>query len=803
MQDCEVFTSKNLIQDPKISIIMPTYCRGDNGLLRRAIDSVLSQSFSDFELIIVDDGSVDRTRQVIEERMEKETRLVYIRNHVNSGLPAIKVMQGYFQSRAPYIAYQFDDDQWKPRALEVLYEGIRSESKDTFVYGACEYIRTREKTIASLGNRDIDKNYFLYINSISNNAVMHHRELFDLYGAYDPSLLLRRVTDWDMWKRWIYSGAKAKRIDSVISVVEEQRAGSLNMTVDRDVAVYKIFEGLDLQSRNRMLTPERYLDCPVDSLDLISHPYMKTRLYYERIYPYYLSRIGKDPGIEEQIEQTCIPPAVLVLFPLQRCGEVPSPFVGARESARNYNLFYMAEEQMLLDSRASRFADVVLADSLERFADREKHLLRQKPLIEMKGVIPEEDRIEYLMKLALVRHAAGKVHLLQEKDAPREPQLEEAVRKITGQLPLYLDAEELHINNLYVDPERFQFELRERLAAIGAEAVIDLTGDKQLTKTLRESFIPSLDIEEIRQREKIMSTEQALLFAFFHQTLYIRALREDRIDPVRRKEEIVIEAQSELSEYPPEVWKGGAMQESGREISRPLPEEVQSELARKNLEIENLKAEILRLKEEQLHSLGYLTERERKEIRDLQSKKIFAADLRDLCGEEESLLQDKKIALLRHITGDYHKKTANYLDVLAHFPEDDRRGEGWYLAKSPCLRAEAAIAYQISAEQEKIDRLQLCFTNYNPAAAVPVLELRITDSSGRLLRSLSLRGWEILHREPTQLRLGDLLVPEDHILRLYVIGSAAAFSSGVCIFEWKKRGLLGKTKDQKPLLRIL
>ncbi len=68
-------TSDNLIKAPRISIIMPTYCRGDNGLLARAILSVLSQSFKNFELIIVDDGAKDSTKKIVGDFLNKITVL--------------------------------------------------------------------------------------------------------------------------------------------------------------------------------------------------------------------------------------------------------------------------------------------------------------------------------------------------------------------------------------------------------------------------------------------------------------------------------------------------------------------------------------------------------------------------------------------------------------------------------------------------------------------------------------------------------------------------------------------------------
>ena len=72
LEDYKIITPENLIQNPIISVVMPTYCRGDNGLLERSIRSVLNQTFKELELIVVDDGSVDSTQSVVKKIMKED-----------------------------------------------------------------------------------------------------------------------------------------------------------------------------------------------------------------------------------------------------------------------------------------------------------------------------------------------------------------------------------------------------------------------------------------------------------------------------------------------------------------------------------------------------------------------------------------------------------------------------------------------------------------------------------------------------------------------------------------------------------
>jgi len=101
------------MKQPKISIIISTYNRAE--LLRRAINSVLSQTFLDWELIIWDDGSSDRSRDVVGEFQDPRIKYFYSVNHGKSSAlnQAIKIVNGL------YIAILDDDDEWFPEKLKV------------------------------------------------------------------------------------------------------------------------------------------------------------------------------------------------------------------------------------------------------------------------------------------------------------------------------------------------------------------------------------------------------------------------------------------------------------------------------------------------------------------------------------------------------------------------------------------------------------------------------------------------------------------------------------------------------------
>src|ERR1700712_2432173 len=110
LADQRVFRPSGAPEAPEVSVVLPTFHRNASGLLRRALESVLSQSFADFELIVVDDGSTDGSRELILAAQAADPRIVYVRHGLNCGLPALRVNEGIELARGRHVAFQFDDD---------------------------------------------------------------------------------------------------------------------------------------------------------------------------------------------------------------------------------------------------------------------------------------------------------------------------------------------------------------------------------------------------------------------------------------------------------------------------------------------------------------------------------------------------------------------------------------------------------------------------------------------------------------------------------------------------------------------
>src|SRR5947208_2601809 len=109
LADQRVFRRAGAPAAPAVSVVLPTYRRHAGGLLRRALASVLSQGFTDLELIVVDDGSTDGSQDLVLALQAADPRVVYVRHDLNCGLPALRVNEGIELARGRWIAFQFDD----------------------------------------------------------------------------------------------------------------------------------------------------------------------------------------------------------------------------------------------------------------------------------------------------------------------------------------------------------------------------------------------------------------------------------------------------------------------------------------------------------------------------------------------------------------------------------------------------------------------------------------------------------------------------------------------------------------------
>jgi glycosyltransferase involved in cell wall biosynthesis len=120
---------------PKVSIGMPVY-NGEK-FIQRALDSLLAQTFKDFELIICDNASTDRTRRICLEYSEKDERIRYYRNDIN-----IQPIQNFNRvlghASGEYFMWAAHDDRWAPSFIESLVQALDSDPESVLAF--CRFV---------------------------------------------------------------------------------------------------------------------------------------------------------------------------------------------------------------------------------------------------------------------------------------------------------------------------------------------------------------------------------------------------------------------------------------------------------------------------------------------------------------------------------------------------------------------------------------------------------------------------------------------------------------------------------------
>lgn len=204
---------------PMISVHMTTFRRLQCGLLRRAVDSVLAQTYGDFEFIICDDASSDGTSDYLQSVAAADKRVKVIRNAKNANSVAISLGRCFKQAdpARPYVTWMFDDCTMEPSAFEVLLARIEETDAD-FVFGITR-VHNRDGSTLLVGSEPAAKIRDRIAASsilVPNGAILFRRTIFERVGWYDSSIVLRRSCDWDLFRRAIQAGCSFDRIDTVL-----------------------------------------------------------------------------------------------------------------------------------------------------------------------------------------------------------------------------------------------------------------------------------------------------------------------------------------------------------------------------------------------------------------------------------------------------------------------------------------------------------------------------------------------------------------------------------------------------------
>lgn len=203
----------------QFSVIIPTYQRAST--IHLTIESVLAQTFQDFEILVMDDGSTDGTDQVIADFENAKIRYGW---ESNSGGPARPRNRGIEAANGDWVCFLDADDVWHPKKLETVFEAIQ---KDPFVEVICHDEKMAFTNQAGnskhLFHGPVCKNFYKAMlvggNRLSTSCTCVKRRILDDHEIrFDIMPEMRIVEDYDLWLRLAYVGAKFKFIKKCLAI---------------------------------------------------------------------------------------------------------------------------------------------------------------------------------------------------------------------------------------------------------------------------------------------------------------------------------------------------------------------------------------------------------------------------------------------------------------------------------------------------------------------------------------------------------------------------------------------------------
>jgi glycosyltransferase involved in cell wall biosynthesis len=214
---------------PKVSIILPTY--NGSRFIETAIKSVMKQSYEDFELLTIDDGSTDNVAEVISRFSERDPRIIHLRNEKNLGIQK-SLNKGLREAKGEYIARIDDDDEWIDKDKLKKQVGFLDAHPDYVLVGTGAIVINEDgQELFRIIEPETDfeiRNKILYKICFVHSSIMFKKKATMKFGGYDESEDTRGCEDTDLWFKLGIIGNFTNL--QTISVKRMYRTGSIAST---------------------------------------------------------------------------------------------------------------------------------------------------------------------------------------------------------------------------------------------------------------------------------------------------------------------------------------------------------------------------------------------------------------------------------------------------------------------------------------------------------------------------------------------------------------------------------------------
>jgi glycosyltransferase involved in cell wall biosynthesis len=254
-----------MYDNPFISIIIPVF--NVEKYLHRCLDSVRSQTFTDFECILIDDASPDNSQTICDEYCLKDNRFKVIHKLKNEGLPKAR-KTGLDNASTNFVMHADSDDWLEPNALEILFNNMEKNDADIVRANFRIHFDNHTKTVLCENfpfNNNNNPLYYFFMNKEWNTlcAALYKKKLFDEYIVPEISIGEDALTNVQ-----IFSRVKPEKLCVIGDIIYNYDCRTNGMTKSIQ-NTYSSFE--DVPSFKYRLIAEKYLyETGKDSKDVIS-----------------------------------------------------------------------------------------------------------------------------------------------------------------------------------------------------------------------------------------------------------------------------------------------------------------------------------------------------------------------------------------------------------------------------------------------------------------------------------------------------------------------------------------------------
>lgn len=270
-----------------VSVIIPVY--NAQNYIGAAIESVLGQTYRDWELVAVDDCSSDSTREIIAGFVKRDSRIKLLVIEQNSGRPAVPRNYGIMRAKGEYIAFLDADDQWMPGKLkeqlphfnapEII--GVGCQAK--FVSDTPYYRKNKFKKNAS-GYDDYSYSNFLAANPVITSSLVVRRKDIEKAGFFDEGAVFAFIEDWELWLRMARFGNFRILNEKLLDYTVSRKRGLRAVEISRNsMQVLEKQNRLGYADEIQLREPKSalYLSIARDLMDFNSR---QSKIYYRLVF---------------------------------------------------------------------------------------------------------------------------------------------------------------------------------------------------------------------------------------------------------------------------------------------------------------------------------------------------------------------------------------------------------------------------------------------------------------------------------------------------------------------------------------